>query len=54
MDLEQRVAELEKEIAELKLQLEARPEKMKSLVKAEIEVFFKGMTFGKWDSMVKK
>lgn len=49
METNERVTALEKEVADLKRQLEDRPEQ----IRTEIESFFKGMTFNQLDSLVK-
>jgi len=50
--IDQRLKTMEKEIADIKRQLEERPEQQKNLIQSEIKEFFKGMTFEKFDSIV--
>lgn len=52
LDLEQHVVTLGKENTALKLQLDERQASFKSLIQSEIESYFKGMTWEKWDAMI--
>ena len=52
--IDQRLKTMEKEIADIKRQLEERPEQQQTLIQSEIKNFFNGMTFEKWDVLVNK
>lgn len=52
MNLKYRVIQLEKEVADLKQQLENQPVELEKITQKKIEKIFKGMTFAKLHSLI--